>query len=364
MQPGPLARQQVGVDGLAGERVPEGVRVALTGDEELPPDRLAQRRLQLVLRQSDGVAQQLVLDAPPGDGGGTQHLLGGVGQLLEADQENVGEPAGYPARLRVGGGEQLLRIEGVALGPLDDPPHGRVRQRLLAQGTHQPGHLGVGHRPQLQPFHGGQPHQLRQQRAQRMTSMEVVRAVRREHREPVAGRAARRPLEHAPAEQEPQQIPRGLVGPVQVLQDEQQGSELGDSGQQPGHPLEQPQPPTGVPRPVRRPATEQPPDHGMRGKGPGEPLVGGQHPQDLGERQIRQADVTEIDTVPREHGHTVVRGPPGGLRQHPCLAHPGVPGDEHGTGLTDTGAIQHTGETGQLVVTADEWSVEQVLRHR
>ncbi len=207
--------------------MPEGVRVALTGDEELPSDRLAQCRLQLVLRQPDGVAQQLVLDAPPGDRGRPQHLLGRVGQLLEADEENVGEPARHAARLRVGGREQLLRVERVALGALDDPADGRVGQRSLAQGTHQPGHLGVGHRPQLQPLHGGQSHQLREERAQRMAAMEVVRAVRREHREPVAGRATGGPLEDTPAEQEPQQIPGGLVGPVQVLQDEQQRGDLG-----------------------------------------------------------------------------------------------------------------------------------------
>lgn len=128
VQPRPLARQQIGVHGLTGEGMPERVRVPFAGHQQLSPDGLPQRRFQLFLGQSYGIPQQVVLDAPPGDGGGAQHLLSGVGQLLEPDQQHIGEPTGHPAVPAPRGGEQLLGIERVALGPLDDPPHGVVRQ--------------------------------------------------------------------------------------------------------------------------------------------------------------------------------------------------------------------------------------------
>lgn len=58
-----------------------------------------------------------------------------------------------------------------------------------------------------------------------------------------------------------------------------------------------------------------------------EPLVTGERPEHLGERQIRQPDITEIDTVPGQHGHARGGGPARDLVQHPGLADSGVPGD-------------------------------------
>ncbi len=156
----------------------------------------------------------------------------------------------------------------------------------------------------------------------------------------------------APAEQEPQQVPRRLVGPVQVLQHEQQRGGLGHVGQQPGDSFEEPQPPVHVPHGVG-PGTQQPLDHRMSGQGGGEPLVGGEHPQDLGERQIGQPDVPEIHAVPGDHRHSGVSGHPTGLVQQPGLAHPGVPGDQHGPGLAAAGTLQHTEEPGEFGVPSD-----------
>ncbi|CAM5724493.1 hypothetical protein SVIOM74S_00696 [Streptomyces violarus] len=339
VQPRPLPGEQIRVDGLTGEGVPEGVRVVAPGDEQLPSHRLAQRRLQLLLGKPDRLPQQLVLHPAPGDGRGPQHLLRGVGQLLEADQQHVGEPAGHPAGLRVRRREQLLRVEGVPLGPLHDPPHRRLRQRTPFELPHQPGHIGIAQRPQLQPLDGGQPYQLREQRPQRMATVQVVRPVRGEHRQPVP--------QNTPAEQEPQQIPRRLVGPVQILQHEQQRRDIRHIGQQPRHPLEQPQPPVYVPSGIA-PASEHPPDRGMSGQGGSEPLVGGEHAQDLGERQIRQPHITEIHAVPGDHGHARFGGPPPDLVQEPSLTDPGVPGDQYRTSLPTPGSLQHAGQPGKF----------------
>ncbi len=354
VQPGPFPGEQIGVDRLPGQGVPERVRVPVAGDEQLPLHGLAQRRLQLLLGQPHGVPQQVMPHPPPGDRGGAQHLLRRLRQLLEADEQHVGKAAGHADRGRVRGRHQLLGVEGVALGAFDDAVHGGVRQRPVPQRADQPGDVGVRQGTQLEALHGGQPHQLGEQGTERMPAVQVVRPVRGEHRETVARGPAGRPVQHAPAEQEPQQVPGGLVGPVQVLQDQQQRRDVRQLGEQRGHALEEAQP-----RPVRRPpvvraAAEQPVGHRVGGQHGGEPLVGGQRAEDLGERQIGQTDVAQVHAVPGEHGGPGRRGPAGDLVQGPGLAHPGVPGDEHRASLTGTGALQDAGEAGEFVLAADE----------
>lgn len=207
--------------------MPEGVGAVLAGDQELSSDGLAQRRLQGVLRQLQGVVQQAVLDAPSGDRGRAQHLLGGVGQLLDADEEYVGEAArhGGGGRVDVAGqrGEQLLRVEGVALGAFDDTADGGVGEDLRPQGAYQAGHLGVGHRAQFETVHGGQPDQLGEQGAQGVAAVQVVRAVGGEDGQAVGRGTGRRVLEEPAAEEEAEQVAGGLVGPVEVFEDQEEG---------------------------------------------------------------------------------------------------------------------------------------------
>lgn len=187
-----------------------------------------------------------------------------------------------------------------------------------------------------------------------MAAVQVVRPVRGEQREPVARGPARRTLENPPAEQEPQQVPGGLVGPVQVLQDQQQWCDVRQFGQKGGHALEEPEARGRGVGAVVRPAAEQPVGHGMPGQYGGEALVGGEHAEDLGERQIRQAHVAQVHAVTGEHGRPGRGGPSGGLVQRPGLADPGVPGDEDRAGLTGAGAFQYAGETREFVLAADE----------
>lgn len=227
VQPDPLARQQIGVDGLAGQGVPEGVRAVLARDQQLSSDGLAQRRLQGVLRQLYRVVQQFVLDAPPGDRGRAQHLLGGVGQLLDADEEYVGEAARHDGggRVDVTGqrGEQLLRVEGVPLGAFDDTADGGVGEGLGPQGAHQAGHFGVSQRAQFETVHGGQPDQFGEQGAQGVAAVQVVRAVGGEDGQPVGRGTGRRVLQEAAAEEEAEEVAGGLVGPVEVFEDQEEG---------------------------------------------------------------------------------------------------------------------------------------------
>ena len=92
MQPGPLPRHQVAVDGLAQQRVPEPVPVGPVGSKQLLAGRLAHRLLVGVVRQAGGGPDQVVGGAAAGDGRRPQHLLRRVRHALHARQQQLGQP--------------------------------------------------------------------------------------------------------------------------------------------------------------------------------------------------------------------------------------------------------------------------------
>ena len=92
VQPGPLPGQQVVVDRLAQQRVPEGVAVRAVGDEQLVRDRLAHRLVVAALGQRGRGPDQVVGRAPAGHRRRAQHQLGRVGHPLHPGHEQRGEP--------------------------------------------------------------------------------------------------------------------------------------------------------------------------------------------------------------------------------------------------------------------------------
>ncbi len=151
MEPGALARQQVGVDGLLQQRVAEGVAVALD-PEQAARDDLAHRLLELGQRQPRHLAQQLVLDPAPGHGGGAQHPLPRLREHLDPGHQQAGQPVGQGVALGHGR-EQLLGIERVAVGAGDDETEPLGVD--LAQSGDIVGHLAGAQRPQLHVHHCG-----------------------------------------------------------------------------------------------------------------------------------------------------------------------------------------------------------------
>ena len=119
MQPHPLAGQQVGEHRLAQQRVPEAVAPVVGDHQQVVVHRLGQRLLQLAGREPADGGHQLVPHPAAGDGGDPQHLLGGRGPLLHPRQQDVGQPERQRLAVQPGG-EQLLGVEGVALGAGDD----------------------------------------------------------------------------------------------------------------------------------------------------------------------------------------------------------------------------------------------------
>ena len=149
-----------------------------------------------------------------GDGGDAQHLLRRRGALLDPGEQDVGQR--HRQRLAVQpGGQQLLGVERVALGAGDDVVDRGLGQRpgRGGQPADQRADVGVGQRAELEPLHAGQPHQLGQQRPQRVAAVQVVGAVGGDHGDRLVGE---------PGQQVAQQVAAGPVGPVHVLQHEQQ----------------------------------------------------------------------------------------------------------------------------------------------
>ncbi len=314
VQPGPLAGQQVGVDRLADQRMPERVPFVAVGDQELVRDRLPDALLVLRRRQPGRLPDDVVVHPPAGHRRGAQHLLGARRQPLHPGHEQPGQPGRQLAAVR-GSGEQLLGVVRVALGAPDDRVDRGRFQPLADQRGQVLGHRGGGQRAELDRGDARQPEQLADDAAQRMAPVQVVRPVRGDDRDPLT-------VQH-PAE-ERDQVAGGAVGPVQVLQDQQHRTVSGDLGEHAQHRAEQLL--LGHPRqvgaglPGAGPVRQQPAEYRARGQRVQQRGCGGRAgrgvPQGVGQRQVRHA-VAELGAAAGQH-REVPLGPDGQLRRSPA----------------------------------------------
>ena len=129
VQPDPLAGQQVVVDGLGQQGVPERVAAA----RPTAPARCASTAARRRVVEPGGRrgprrrASRSWGTRRPATDGGAHHEPGGVVELVEAHQQQVGEVARAAPAARVGRGDELLGEERVALGALDDAAHVAAR---------------------------------------------------------------------------------------------------------------------------------------------------------------------------------------------------------------------------------------------
>ncbi len=94
VQPGPLAGEQVGVERLADQGVPEHVAVRAARHQQLLGHAVPDRVLVLGPGQPGRGPDDVVVDPAPADRRGPEHLLGRAGQLLHPGQQQRGQPAG------------------------------------------------------------------------------------------------------------------------------------------------------------------------------------------------------------------------------------------------------------------------------
>ena len=178
-------------------------------------------------------------------------------------------------------------------------------------------------------------------------------------------------------EQEAEHLPGGLVGPVRVLHDQQQRGPLRGRLQQGVHGLEEVRTVEADCRgvPLLAVGPRQHPPSGL------EPLHGGVGLQDrrddlvrqlvdqpadhLGERQVRQRTVAEVDTVPDGDGPAPGPSRVGQLAEQPGLADAGVAVQEQGMrgAVRLTRPVEQGHKPRRLGVPADEPRVRH-LRSR
>lgn len=341
--------------------MPEPVAAVVGDHQQVVVHRLGERGLQVAVRQSADRRHQLVPHPPAGDGGDPHDLLGRGRALLHAGEQHVGQAQRQhlPVQPRR---QQLLGVEGVALGPGDDVVDDGVGEhpRVRRQPAHQRADVVVRERAELQPLHRGQPDQLCEQRAQRVPPVQVVGAVGGDHRDALVAE---------PGQQVAQQVAARPVGPVHVLQHQQQRllpGELADQGRDRLEQLE----PAVVDRRGRRavrqlspeiarlrhrrrrrshrPAGEQRGQDGARRRDRGRLGIGGHRAQEVHEGQVGQADVAQVDAVPGEHPEPALLGPGGELVEQPGLPYARVAGQENGPRPPGGGAVEGRQQAGEL----------------
>ena len=226
-----LAGQQIVVERLAQERVPEAEAALDVGDQHLLGHRLAQPALQgLTFDAGDRDQRRLVQSAAHRHRPG--HLLGRGREALDPDHERVAQalrrrPAAVQPRR-----QQLLGVQRVALAAREQP----LDQRPIGLGAEDVGQrlaeLLAIKRLQLDAPRSLEPLQLGHQRAQRMPAMKFVAAVGKEHAETFLAQRVG---------QEGHERPGGAIGPVHVLQHQQHRRGLAEQVDQLDDGLEQPQ---------------------------------------------------------------------------------------------------------------------------
>ena len=234
MQPALADGRGVGQQGLADQLVGEGVagRLAPGGRDQPRPFGLVEGVEQVPAGLAGHPLDQVQLEHPAAHGRRDQRPLGGrrqPGQPLPDDHADAGrdvqvldaQVAAEPA-LAVEEHTRLRQVEvdllgeervALALG-VDGAREGR-RRLLPSQSGHQRGHALLGQRSQRDPGHQALAHQLVDDAGQRRGRLDLV--------VPEGADEHDRHVGHVQGEILQQQQGR-LVGPVQVLEDEQEGA--------------------------------------------------------------------------------------------------------------------------------------------
>src|SRR6185369_3970445 len=113
---------------------------------------------------------------------------------------------------------QLLGMEGVAIRALVDPTNQRWVRVRPEDPPQQVGEVGAIEAGELDPFPAATPLQFRQERHERLTTIELVAAVGQQDEDSLAVQVA---------DEEAEQLETGSIGPVGILDDQDDGSLAG-----------------------------------------------------------------------------------------------------------------------------------------
>ena len=227
-----LAREQVRVDRLAHDVVAEEERVALAVvDEQVVVDGVAQRGRQLGLAGAGGGAEQRGRRRAADRGRVGQQPPRGLGHAPQPHAQRVGEPRGQLLAARVAvGGQQLLREQRVAAAALVQLGGQRGVGRAAEDPLELRGDALAAERRQLDQRHALVVLQLREHLAHGVGAPELAGAEADRGREPLPPHAAH---------EEADELARGAVDPVDVLEHHQQRRAAAERAEQQHDRLEQ-----------------------------------------------------------------------------------------------------------------------------
>jgi hypothetical protein len=321
-----LAGQDRGGDRLRQQRVAEPEAAGrLLGDQHAVVDRLAQRLAHLALGEPRDGGEQRVADVASGGRGQAQQAPRPVVEPGHALEQQVAQATRERTAPLAAGVEQLLGEEGVALGAGDDRRRERRRQRRVGVRLQQRCQLIVAERAELQHQRRARAAHATGQPAHAPGRGVLVRAVGPELED--------RQVVQVVGEED-DQVERGGVGPVEVLQHQQQRRAGRALAEQRERLLEQAQPRAGRPRL----------DVQERAQGS----------QRLGERLERQLRADQVDRAAEQHLEALAAGTAGQIGREPGLADARFPGDQHGPTLAGPRRVERPRELLDLAPAPDE----------
>ncbi len=267
-------------------------------------------------------------------------VLDGRVEPLQAGAQHVRErPRQLVAQARL---DELLGEVGVPLGARAHGLERRGRQRAAGERRRELPQLALGEGRELHVLDARVAQQLREHRAQGVAAVQVVRAVARDDEDVLRAQTG---------DDEAQDVAARRVRPVQVLDDEHE-RRLGRPGRRDrgGDALEELEALALALLVVGRGAgVEQARERGTgRDRLVDGGVLGAQGRERLGEGEVGEADLAEVDAVAPHHR----RARPGReLRragEQARLAHPRVRADEHDARLAAARALDRRGEHVEL----------------
>ena len=342
MQVEPLGRQQVVGHGLGEQRMPELITVLPARLQHVALDGGAECTAQRARVDAGDLLKKVVTHPATDDRRDPHHGLGVVVEVLDPGEKQPGKVAGVGATsLRCGG--QLLSEEGVPLRPARDLlDHARLQ--VGADPTHDAAQVGVRQGAELDASEGGQPRPQRESAHKGMTAVDVVAAPGDEQAHAV-GTAAR--------EQQSEQLAGRLVGPVNVLDDDEHRPAATEGGERAVHRLDEIGAPDVPAHPARQARHEGDQARVCRDQLVDEVAVPGvQARQHLDEGEVGKGRAGLADAMPDEDQ------PLGGVLDEPAdhggLADARVTTEQDGTAAALVPAERSTDAT-QLLMSTHEW---------
>ena len=226
----------------------------------------------------------------------------------------------------------------------------------------QRGGLVLRQAGQGEPLHAAGPLELAQPRERRVTAVQLVRAQRHRDEDPFRAQGP---------DEEAQGLAGGRVRPVDVLDQHEDGRDRGQPPQHADQGVEQAGLEPGLlERRPRRPGIQRRDEPGEVGAGRADHgleafgvQLADELAEDLDDRAVRQALITDVRARPAEDEHAASLGGRSQLGREPALAHAGLAGDQQVGGRPVDGGIERGERRVELGPASDRDGADEASGH-